>query len=58
MKCFLFSGLMILLSSLAMTPVAFAKQTNLNDSAADLNGDGTVTLHELATYNRDQRAMK
>ena len=30
-------------------------QVSLNDSVADLNGDGNVTLHEVVTFNRDQR---
>jgi len=30
-------------------------QVSLGDSAADLNEDGNVTLHEVVTYNRDQR---
>ena len=30
-------------------------QVSLDDSVADLNGDGNVTLHEVVTYNRDQR---
>ena len=25
------------------------------DPAADLNGDGNVTLHEVVTHNRDRR---
>ncbi|MEM8505282.1 MAG: hypothetical protein AAF716_19280 [Cyanobacteria bacterium P01_D01_bin.1] len=30
-------------------------QVSLDDPAADLNGDGDVTLHEVITFNRDQR---
>lgn len=30
-------------------------QVSLNDPAADLNGDGNVTLHEVVTHNRAQR---
>ena len=30
-------------------------QTNLKDMAADLNGDGEVTITELGQYNLDQR---
>ena len=30
-------------------------QVSLNDPVADLNGDGNVSLHEVVTYNRDQR---
>lgn len=31
------------------------EQVSLEDSIADLNGDGNVTLHEVVTYNRNQR---
>lgn len=30
-------------------------QASLNDPVADLNEDGNVTLHEVVTFNRDQR---
>jgi len=30
-------------------------QVSLGDPVADLNGDGDVTLHEVVSYNRDQR---
>ncbi|MEL7225997.1 MAG: hypothetical protein AAF810_08560 [Cyanobacteria bacterium P01_D01_bin.36] len=30
-------------------------QVSLNNPVADLNEDGNVTLHEVVTYNRDQR---
>jgi hypothetical protein len=32
-----------------------AAQTHLQDLAADLNGDGEVTLIELKLYNLDER---
>ena len=32
-----------------------AGQVSLDDPTADLNGDGNVTLHEVVTFNRDQR---
>ncbi|MGB3138692.1 MAG: hypothetical protein WBB18_17915 [Nodosilinea sp.] len=55
MKRALFSGLTILLSTLAMASAASAGQTSLNDLAADINGDGVVTIGELIQYNRDER---
>lgn len=55
MKRYLLSGLTIVLSTLAMVSAANAGQTHLNDLAADINGDGVVTLSELISYNRDQR---
>ncbi|MEL6454839.1 MAG: hypothetical protein AAFQ40_09005 [Cyanobacteria bacterium J06623_5] len=30
-------------------------QVSLSNPAADLNGDGNVTLHEVVTFNRDRR---
>ncbi|MEO0396958.1 MAG: hypothetical protein AAF243_13365 [Cyanobacteria bacterium P01_A01_bin.137] len=39
----------------ALTGTASAAQVGLGDSRADLNEDGRVTLHEVVTYNRDQR---
>ena len=30
-------------------------QVSPGDPAADFNGDGNVTLHEVVTHNRDQR---
>lgn len=54
MKRYLLSGFTIALSTLAMVSAANA-QTHLKDLAADLNGDGVVTLGELVSYNRDQR---
>ncbi|MBF2036419.1 MAG: hypothetical protein IGR92_13345 [Leptolyngbyaceae cyanobacterium T60_A2020_046] len=55
MKRYLLSGLVLVMSTLAMASAANAGQTNLNDPAADLNGDGEVTLLELIEYNRAQR---
>ncbi|MEL6553013.1 MAG: hypothetical protein AAFQ63_06040 [Cyanobacteria bacterium J06621_11] len=34
---------------------ASAGQVSLNNPVADLNEDGNVTLHEVVTFNRDQR---
>lgn len=39
----------------AMATGASARQVSLGDPLADLNGDGNVTLHEVVTFNRDQR---
>ncbi|MBE9078955.1 hypothetical protein IQ241_16915 [Romeria aff. gracilis LEGE 07310] len=58
MKRFLLTGLTVLLSSLTISSVAYAGQTHLNDLAADLNGDGDVSLTELNIYNRNQRNPK
>ncbi len=55
MKRYLLSGLTIVLSTLTLVSAAQAGQTNLGDSAADINGDGVVTIGELIKYNRDQR---
>ena len=55
MKRYLLSGLVLVMSTLAMASAANAGQTHLNDPAADLNGDGEVTLLELREYNRAQR---
>lgn len=55
MKRTIISGLTLLLSSLALASAAMASQTTIHDSAADLNGDGMVTLGELVQHNRDQR---
>ncbi|HSM80229.1 MAG TPA: hypothetical protein VLS96_01020 [Nodosilinea sp.] len=56
MKFFLITGLMMTLATLAVAPLARAGQTHMQDLAADLNKDGTVTLLELREYNRDQRS--
>lgn len=55
MKRYLLAGLTLVFSTLAMASAANAGQTHLSDPAADLNGDGVVTLLELMAYNRDQR---
>ena len=55
MKRYLLSGLVLVMSTLAMASAANAGQTTLHDSAADLNSDGEVTLMELIEYNRAQR---
>lgn len=55
MKRYLIAGLTVALSTLAFAPLAQAQQTHLNDLAADLSGDGTVSVTELLLYNRDQR---
>ncbi|MEL6230757.1 MAG: hypothetical protein AAFR24_12685 [Cyanobacteria bacterium J06627_3] len=55
MKRFLFSALTVLMSVGALAGAASAAQVGLGDSRADLNNDGRVTLHEVVTYNRDQR---
>lgn len=39
----------------AITSAASAAQVGLGNPVADLNEDGRVTLHEVVTYNRDQR---
>ena len=61
MKRYLLSGATLALSTLMLASAAMAGplprtgQTHLNDPAADLNGDGRVTLTELLIYNREQR---
>ena len=55
MKRYLLSGLTIMLSTLAIASAAHASQTHLTDPAADLNGDGVVTIGNLVQYNGDQR---
>ncbi len=55
MKRTLISGLTMLISSLALTSAAMASQTTIHDLAADVNGDGMVSLGELVQHNRDQR---
>lgn len=61
MKRYLLSGVTLALSTLMLASAAMAGslprtgQTHLNDPAADLNGDGAVTLLELIEYNREQR---
>ncbi|MGD1942944.1 MAG: hypothetical protein ACFB0G_16710 [Leptolyngbyaceae cyanobacterium] len=55
MKRFLLSTFTILMSLGTFAAIASAQQVSLGDPAADLNGDGKVTLHEVRNYNRDQR---
>lgn len=47
MKCYLLSGLVLVISTLAMASAANARQNHLNNPAANLNGDGEVTLIEV-----------
>jgi hypothetical protein len=39
----------------AFIPAAKAEQVNMLNEAADLNGDGIVTMVELRLYNMGQR---
>lgn len=55
MKRSILSGLMILVSTLALASTASASQTGFHNLEADRNGDGRVSLGELVTYNRDLR---
>ena len=55
MKRFLLSTLTVLMSMGAIASTANAAQVSLGNPIADLNEDGRVTLHEVVTYNRDQR---
>ena len=55
MKRFLLSTLTVLMSMGALAGNASAVQVGLGDIRADLNEDGRVTLHEVVTFNRDQR---
>jgi hypothetical protein len=55
MKRFFISSLTLILSTLAISSTAHAAQTNLQNSAADLNNDGEVSLSELKRYNRSER---
>ena len=55
MKRLLLSTLTVLMSMGALAGSAGAVQVGLGDSRADLNEDGTVTLHEVVLFNRDQR---
>lgn len=55
MKRFFISSLTLILSTLAIASTAHAAQTNLQNSAADLNNDGEVSLSELKRYNRSER---
>jgi hypothetical protein len=55
MKRFLFSTLAVLVSLGTLAATAQAEQVGLNDAAADVNGNGEVTLDELHNFNRDLR---
>ncbi|MBE9061205.1 hypothetical protein [cf. Phormidesmis sp. LEGE 11477] len=55
MKRFLFSVLTVVMFTTLSAASASAGQVNLGNPVADLNNDGKVTLHEVASYNRDQR---
>ena len=55
MKRFLFSTFAVVMSLGTFAAIANAQQVSLGDPAADLNGDGEVTLNEVRNYNRDQR---
>jgi hypothetical protein len=55
MKRVLISALTTLISVGAVAATAHASQVNPRHDAADINGDGEVTLTELRNYNRDQR---
>lgn len=55
MKRFFLSSLTLILSTLAIASTAHAAQTNLQNSAADLNNDGEVSISELKRYNRSER---
>lgn len=55
MKRVLFTTLTVVMSLGSFVGSANAVQVGLGDARADLNGDGQVTLHEVVTFNRDQR---
>lgn len=55
MKRFVLSTFAVVMSLGTFAAIASAQQVSLGDPAADLNGDGEVTLHEVRNYNRDQR---
>ena len=55
MKRLVVSTLTVLLSTGMLASAASARQVGLGDPIADLNRDGKVTLHEVVTFNRDQR---
>ncbi|MEO1620173.1 MAG: hypothetical protein AAFU53_03970 [Cyanobacteria bacterium J06632_3] len=55
MKRYMLSALTTLTVVGLLTTTASARQVSLGNPVADLNGDGTVTLHELFLFNRDQR---
>lgn len=55
MKRVLLSSLITLLSLGSFASIASAMQVSPGNVAADLNGDGEVTLTETRRFNRDQR---
>lgn len=55
MKHLMISTLATLLSVGTWATVASAEQVHPGHLAADINGDGEVSLTELKQYNRDQR---
>jgi len=55
MKRIFLSTLTVLVAIGVSASGASARQVSLGDPIADLNGDGNVTLHEVVTFNRDQR---
>jgi len=55
MRRFLLSALVTLVSVGILAATAQAEQVHPGHDAADMNGDGTVSLSELKNYNRDQR---
>ena len=58
MKRLFFSTFTILASMWVLAAAASAAQVAPGDAIADLNGDGNVSLHEVVTYNREQRNKK
>lgn len=55
MKRYILSTLTVLSVVGLLATTTSARQVSLGNPVADLNGDGTVTLHELVLFNRDQR---
>lgn len=55
MKRFLTSTFAAIISIATLATVASAVQVTPGHEAADINGDGEVTLTELKNYNRDLR---
>jgi hypothetical protein len=55
MKRFLISTFGILISLGTLAATAQAGQVSPGHDAADINGDGKVTLDEVRNYNRDER---
>ncbi|MEL6138353.1 MAG: hypothetical protein AAFR42_13220 [Cyanobacteria bacterium J06628_6] len=55
MKRYILSALTTVVTVGMLATTVSARQVSLGNPVADLNEDGRVTLHELVTYNRDQR---